>query len=125
MERFGLPGMQVCKKAMTITRRYSFDVSRVTPVVCEVRPVCLATRGWRLGRGLRIASPPELTGDVRTHFTADPFRYKRGDREDPGVCGIFLCHLKKEGYCLGMSPFLPSSRKNDSLCFELAFQGDV
>ena len=120
MERFGLPGMQVCKKAMTITRRYSFDVSRVTPVVCEVRPVCLATRGWRLGRGLRIASPPELTGDARTHFTADPFRYKRGDREDPGVCGIFLCHLKKEGYCLGMSPFLLGSRKDDSLCLELA-----
>ena len=98
MERFGLPGMQVCKKAMTITRRYSFDVSRVTPVVCEVRPVCLATRGWRLGRGLRIASPPELTGDARTHFTADPFRYKRGDREDPGVCGIFSVALKRKGY---------------------------
>ena len=110
MERFGLPGMQVCKKAMTITRRYSFDVSRVTPVVCEVRPVCLATRGWRLGRGLRIASSPELTGDARTHFTADPFRYKRGDREDPGVCGIFSVALKRKG-TLGMSPFLPSIRK--------------
>lgn len=58
--------------------------------------------GMEIGRGLRIASPPELAGD--THA---------------------LCHLKKEGDCLGMSPFLPSSRKNDSLCFELAFQGDV
>ena len=126
MERFGLPGMQVCKKAMTITRRYSFDVSRVTPVVCEVRPVCLATRGWRLGRGLRIASPPELTGDARTHFTADPFRYKRGDREDPGVCGIFLCHLKKEGLLsLACRLSYLVVEKNDSLCFELAFQGDV
>ena len=46
MERFGLPGMQVCKKAMTITRRYSFDVSRVTPVVLKS-----ARCVWRRGDG--------------------------------------------------------------------------
>ena len=77
---------------------YSFDVSRVTPVVGKVRPVCLATRGWRLGRGLRIASPPELTGDVRTHFTADPFRYKKRRQRRPRCVRNILCRLKKEGY---------------------------
>lgn len=113
------------QKAMTITRRYSFDVSRVTPVVGEVRPVCLATRGWRFGRGLRIASPPKLAGDVHTDFTADPFRYKKRRQRRPRCVRDILCRLKNEGDCLGMSPFLPSSRKNDSLCFVLASQGDV
>ena len=47
-------------------------------------------------------------------FTADPFGGKKGDREDPGVCGIFSVALKRKG-TLGMSPFLPSSKKNDSL----------
>ena len=77
-------------------------------------PRCLATRGWRSGQGLRIAKPPELEGDAHAGFTADSFRYKKGDREDPGVFGIFSVALKRKG-TLGMSPFLPSSRKNDSL----------
>lgn len=88
-------------------------------------PRYLARQRGIFGRGLRIAGLPGWVATQGEGFTADPFGGKKGDREDPGVCGIFLCHLKKEGYCLGMSPFLPSSRKNDSLCFELAFQGDV
>lgn len=41
-------------------------------------------------------------------------RYKKGNRKDPGVYGIFSVASKRKG-TLGMSPFLPSSRKNDSL----------
>ena len=44
MERFGLPGMQVYKKAMTITRYAIVLMSRVTPVVGEVRPVNRSVR---------------------------------------------------------------------------------
>lgn len=47
------------------------------------------------------------------------FGTKKGNREDPGVYGIFSVALKRKG-TLGMSPFLPSSRKNDSLCFLVA-----
>ena len=43
VEPFGLRGMQGYKKAIDTTR-YSFDVSRVTPVVGEVRPVNRAVR---------------------------------------------------------------------------------
>ena len=42
------------------------------------------------------------------------FGTKKGHRENPGVYGIFSVALKRKG-TLGMSPFLPSSRKNDSL----------
>ena len=77
-------------------------------------PRYLARQRGIFGRGLRIAG---LLGWVATQgegFTADPFGGKKGDKEDPGVCGIFSVALKGKG-TLGMSPFLPSSRKNDSL----------
>ena len=65
-------------------------------------------------RGLRIAGLPMWVATQGEGFTADSFRYKKGDREDPSVCWIFSVALKRKG-TLGMSPFLPSSRKNDSL----------
>ena len=77
-------------------------------------PRYLARQRGIFGRGLRIAGLPGWVATQGEGFTADLFGGKKGDREDPGVCGIFSVALKRKG-TLGMSPFLPSSRKNDSL----------
>ena len=89
-------------------------------------PRYLARQRGIFGCGLRIAGLPGWGATQGEVFTADPFGGKKGDREDPGVCGVFSVALK-EGwlYCTDMPLSYLAVRKTTAFVLSWRPQADL